>query len=200
MRRVALLIVLGSCGARVDPDLGKVCRPAEASNPCDVDDLYVLDAKTGQKACGLSAAPEGKECRPSTGPCDPAEQCDGKSEQCPVDSLFNSLVICSTGTRCKSATRCSGMSAACPTTGNYAPGTPCRDAASVCDAPDVCDSNGSCPDLVADAGTACRAFCSGPSACGGTQYRCCTDVVGTCNASGSCQAASCICQCRTSPC
>ena len=89
------------------------------SGYCDIDGQCIADGEahpeSGCSLCdaaanpnGWSPRPQGIECRPAAGPCDPAELCDGLNHHCPID------VFASDGTACGENDQCvSGLCADC---------------------------------------------------------------------------------------
>jgi hypothetical protein len=142
-------------------------------NPCTVD---TCDAQAG---CGHTAAAADVLCRPATGVCDAAENCDGVTTECPADAHRPDDSACEDDTQtcttdvCKDGI-CTHPAAPCADDGNpctvescvepggctSAPGNAgaeCRAAASDCDAAERCDGvNAVCPaDVPAADGAAC---------------------------------------------
>jgi len=118
-------------------------------------------------------------CRPSVGPCDPAEVCAGSigSTTCPVDMFTASGALCGVPAsgRCDLADVCNGTSPACPAVFQPA-GTVCAPSSGdICDAPDFCTgASGEClPTFLA--GVECRASsggCDPAEVCGGGSATC----------------------------
>ncbi|MCK5804521.1 MAG: hypothetical protein KAI66_16910, partial [Lentisphaeria bacterium] len=89
-------------------------------------------------------------CRSSTGPCDPEENCDGSSADCPSDQLDDGSLECrpSQGD-CDPAEFCDGSSAGCPGDTRAEFGDACRPSAGDCDLAENCNGvNAGCPDDV----------------------------------------------------
>src|SRR5690606_35160615 len=137
----------------------------------------------------------GTTCRPSAGPCDVAETCDGATTTCPPDG-FDSTTICRPAAGpCDAADACDGSGAACPADAPAPAGTPCG-------VDRVCDATGACTDCVDGApcatGRGCetgRIDCSGgPPACvpAGPQPAgfVCRPSAGTCDPEETCDGAS----------
>ncbi|MFO0756201.1 MAG: DNRLRE domain-containing protein [Byssovorax sp.] len=135
-----------------------VCDP-HASDGLSCNDDH---ACTGNDACqggACAGAPlVGPVCRASTGPCDPAEACDGIALDCPADALSPAGALCrAPAGACDAAETCTGASAACPADVLSPAGTTCRAAANECDVAESCTgASSACPgDGVKAAGTAC---------------------------------------------
>ncbi|HVY48846.1 MAG TPA: hypothetical protein VHB21_23315 [Minicystis sp.] len=113
-----------------------VCCDTPCGGGSSTDCLSCLGAMTGgaDGTCGTVTAAAGFACRPSVGPCDPAETCDGSSSACPADAHEDQGTTCpDDGNACTSD--------ACDENGtcqhpSLADGTPCGDG-------EVCGS-GSC--------------------------------------------------------
>lgn len=94
-----------------------------------IDALAPSDAAAPADAwspCG--DRPAGFVCRPSTGPCDPEEQCTGTSTACPRNALAPAGTVCrdrARGHPCDAVETCTGRSALCPDDANEADGTRC---------------------------------------------------------------------------
>lgn len=106
-------------------------------------------------------AAAGTVCRPSGGPCDVAEVCDGTTFECPAPALAPTTKVCREAAGlCDVAETCDGASRACPANQIKPIGTVCREAAvnDLCDAVETCDGRSyDCPeDGVKTEGTACR--------------------------------------------
>ncbi len=98
--------------ARFAEETGQACAgPGTCPSGFCVDGVC-CDAACGDSAddCQVCAAGSGAvadgtctnlgvdvSCRPGTGPCDPTEQCSGKSGTCPVDALANDGTACDGG-------------------------------------------------------------------------------------------------------
>jgi hypothetical protein len=83
-------------------------------------------------------------CRPSAGPCDPAEVCTGASALCPGDALTPSTTMCRPGaSACDPIERCTGANPSCPADAFAAAGTSCG-AGRVC-AGAACCATGATP-------------------------------------------------------
>jgi hypothetical protein len=108
---------------------GSLCAGGEmcCSGVCALDCATVSCA-------GRSA---GTECRASSGPCDPAEVCDGTSPTCPDDVLHGDTHVCRPASgACDVAEVCSTGTASCPADGFAATGTACPSGS--------CDGLGGC--------------------------------------------------------
>ncbi|HEX7478644.1 MAG TPA: hypothetical protein VF331_12610 [Polyangiales bacterium] len=133
------------------------------------------------------ALPSTTVCRPSAGPCDVAEKCDGTQTQCPANSFAAATEICHPATGiCDAAETCDGVSAACPADA-LAPDTQqCRPAGGLCDPADFCTGNSDgCPaNQLSPATTVCRpavGTCDIAEKCTGTSANCPTDQFTACS-------------------
>lgn len=135
-------------------------------------------ARTGlpNGTCGL--VPSGRACRPSTGPCDPAEVCNGFSTACPGNVLQPMGIVCrSPAGPCDAPEVCTGGMGACPADVMRPSGTECQPASGPCDEIDVCDGVAPfCRQRYKPAGTVCNAqvvgACDAPDVCTGTGTSC----------------------------
>jgi hypothetical protein len=147
------------------------------------------------------------ECRPSTGPCDPAENCTGSGVNCPADALSPSGTVCraSAGT-CDVAETCDGSTAGCPADGFAPSSTTCRPSVGTCDVAENCTGSGAaCPaDGFEPTGTSCRAaagVCDVAEVCTGLSGTCPADLTlpngtpcddtNTCTSPDTCQGGIC---------
>lgn len=181
------------------------CAGHQCAAGCLVDGQCSEDGR-----CLGTLLPTGTECRPSSGDCDPAETCDGKSAACPTDALAAS------GTRCRGlqgacdvAEVCDGVTSHCPADGFAASTTPCRPDIGPCDAAEYC--SGAAPDCPADAfrdaSVVCRpttAVCDAAETCSGTSAQCppddvagtdvvCRDAAGPCDLVENCDGVAAAC-------
>jgi hypothetical protein len=100
-------------------------------------------------------------CRPSTGACDPAEQCDGASDDCPAD------VQSPDGTTCEDAD-------ACTSSGTCAQGQCRANGPASCDDADACTTD-TCEAMVGCTHTPLQGFAALTCRCeGGLAARSCT--------------------------
>ncbi|MBK7863501.1 MAG: hypothetical protein IPJ65_33845 [Archangiaceae bacterium] len=150
-----------------------VCCSTGCAGACDVCNL------PGSLGTCLPA-PATVTCRPSAGPCDIAEKCNGTLTTCPSDVLLDTTVVCRGDAGvCDVAEVCSGTSVSCPTDNVLAPTVTCRPVAGVCDLPESC--NGVDPTCPADsyaAGMRCRdagSACDQEESCNGAQAACPND-------------------------
>jgi len=181
------------------------CRPGL---PCDMPDpceLAQTSCDGGTLHCvGLGTpAPAGTPCRPSAGPCDVEETCDGGSLTCPADQLLTRDAACRDRTApCDVAELCDGMGPGCPPDEVAAAGVTCRASAGTCDVAEVCTGAGSaCPSDAVAIDALCRASagdCDVAETCTGS-VDCPADVLapagmlcatmstmGTCDGAGMC--------------
>ena len=155
----------GSCGdGLVNAAAGEVCDPGRdtcCATTCDA--LASVDTT----------------CRPSLGPCDPAEACTGESPACPPDELAPATTVChlSAGP-CDPAETCTGASPICPPD-EFAPATTvCHPGAGICDPAELCDgASPTCPaDAILPDGRPCGDCASGQ--CDACMAGACTDLCG----------------------
>ena len=204
------------------PDAGAADADVDAGAPCDEGAACPLPdpcavgrvrCDGGTPTCEAEPAEAGTPCRPSAGPCDAEETCDGIASACPADTFVAAGTTCraAAGT-CDAAEVCDGESAACPDDARRPTGTACRPAASACDAEETCDGVGvDCPaDEAQAAGTTCRAAageCDSVERCDGVRFTCPDDAfvaAGTtcsggrvCDGSGACLDLGCGDPCTT---
>ncbi len=106
------------------------CRRDEAGH-CQECNFGPTDVRSGF----CQAAPTTYLCRVSTGPCDPAEYCDGELEACPADELHTASAVCrASAGACDPPELCTGFSAECPVDVRIDPGS--------CDDGDACTADG----------------------------------------------------------
>lgn len=145
-----------ACGGSNDSDC-QVCSTAKGA------------AVNG--TCGAAPAAANIVCRPTAGPCDTAEKCDGASMACPANTFKPNTTVCRAAAGvCDVQEMCPGDGAACPPDGRKAAGAMCKAAGSnaTCDPADFCDGfRTSCPATFAPYGTT-GAMCSAPLQCNGT--------------------------------
>jgi hypothetical protein len=132
----------------------------------------------------------GTLCRPSAGPCDPEELCEGAAA-CPVNQFFGAETMCrpaAPGQLCDVADVCNSRGAACPQTFKRA-GDECRAARGACDAAEECSGkSGQCPDdQHAPVGTTCDdgKVCTDGDRCG-PSGACIGKVICSCTADAMC--------------
>lgn len=144
----------------------------------------------GCGACNLSghvgtcwSVAAGPTCRPTSGPCDVAETCNGTSPSCPADSFMPSTTVCRASTgACDAAESCTGASAGCPADVFLPATTTCRAVAGTCDAEEKCTgTSAACPaDAVLPATTVCRlaaSQCDLAETCDGSSAACPVDLI-----------------------
>ena len=137
---------------------GVCCATAcGGGNSTDCQACSVAAGGSIDGTCGPIGA--GQTCRPSSGPCDPAEKCDGVALACPADTLAPATLVCRPAIDfCDQDTKCTGTAATCPLAHTPQPaGTVCRPSARECDQAETCDgANVSCPlDSAAADGAPC---------------------------------------------
>jgi hypothetical protein len=145
-----------------------VCRAANASAGCDVDDS--CDGVSPH--CGVDVvAVRGTLCRASRGACDTNALCSGASKQCPSSdaTLRNASVVCRAAAGpCDVEERCAG-DVGCPRDAFRNASIVCRAPQSQCDKPERCSgATASCADdRFQDAGFLCNDNdpCTTPDAC-----------------------------------
>ncbi len=148
---------------------------------CDGSCFAGTDCALARPCAGQSA---GTACRPSAGPCDVAETCDGTGDTCPPDALAGVGVECrGAAGPCDVAETCDGSSAACPSDALASNTTVCRSAASTCDLAERC--TGSSADCPADV------FKVDDTPCGGCRTGSCAG--GTCIGGGCPSGTTCVC-------
>ena len=135
----------------------------------------------------------GTSCRQSTGPCDPVENCDGLSENCPPDLFAPNGNTCDDGLFCTTADACTdGVCAGLSTCDDGLSCTldSCDEGANLCtNAPDiaVCDDSNACTVDTCDTVTGCdndgtgvTIDCDDGDPCS-TADACQGDAAGTCS-------------------
>lgn len=123
-----LLVDAGGCG-------DGVLQPGEAC-----DDGNLRDGDCCSAHCAIE--PAGVTCRPTAGPCDRAEACDGVNGACPPDGRLPSGTECRAAIDvCDRAESCDGVGASCPADAFLGSDTICRPAISECDQPDRCSGS-----------------------------------------------------------
>jgi len=145
------------------------------------------DCQACSKASGASAdgtctvLPLASPCRPSAGPCDAAETCDGTLATCPADTLSAAGTVCRASLgNCDAPETCSGSAATCPADKFLPIGTVCRAAVDGCDLAEACDgASAKCPtDTFMPSAKVCRAAagdCDKAENCTGTSGLCPAD-------------------------
>ncbi|HQL56945.1 MAG: kelch repeat-containing protein [Myxococcota bacterium] len=124
---------------------------ANGSVPSDFS-CYVCDSERNKTGWSLQLV--GTLCRPSAGPCDVAEFCDGATGSCPTDLKSTALCRAASGD-CDIAEYCDGSSNDCPKDAYHPVTWPCGNAESAC-ITDQCDGYGNCTLLgLAPAFTVC---------------------------------------------
>jgi hypothetical protein len=114
-------------GADAATDAGRDAGPADAGRDAGATDAG-RDAGAADSGLGVivncDVALPGTVCRPSRGPCDPAEVCEARG--CPRDTLASAGTICRDPRGpCDVAESCDGLSAACPRDALAPDGTRC---------------------------------------------------------------------------
>ena len=187
---------------------------ARAILPCDDTTVCPDDPPCGVGAClngicGIVGGNVGTVCRGSTGPCDPAERCNG-GKTCPGDARSPNGTVCRPAVgNCDRPEVCDGVNAGCPADALFAAGTVCNPAQGVCDVAEACDGvHPTCPVNAFEPATKlCRAsagpcdvaeFCSGTSAaCPADQFlgasTVCRASAGACDAAETCDGAHAAC-------
>ena len=165
---------------------------SSGSPPCPIGGC-INGCDEGTDSC--VPEPNTTECRPSAGPCDVPERCDGTSLTCPTDRFQPATEVCRPAAGpCDMAETCTGSSAACPTD-SFQPATEvCRPAAGPCDVAETCTgSSAGCPtDSFQPATEVCRPAagpCDVAETCMGSSASCPADDGApdnsTCSDSGS---------------
>ncbi len=143
------------------------------SNPCAIGRMVCSPSPVCVDA---TPRPPGTVCRPSVGPCDVAETCEGTS--CPGNGFVGAGTVCRpVDGSCDVEDACTGASADCSMDAVRSSGTTCRAATGICDASESCDgSTPACPaDGFAPTTVECRApitVCALPAMCPGTSATC----------------------------
>lgn len=160
------------CWLRIDPGVcgdgvvnaaaGEVCEPGRDSCCAATCDALM---------------PAGSECRPSAGPCDPAEHCTGSAATCPPDERAAAATECRPGNgTCDPAEVCDGVNPACPGDATLPDGSACGACTStVCDTCMAGRCSDTCGDGTVDTGAgeqcepgddaACPGHCDGACRC-----------------------------------
>ncbi|RME38168.1 MAG: hypothetical protein D6788_07990, partial [Planctomycetota bacterium] len=166
------------------------------TSSCDDGLACTTDTVVGG-LCQHTIVAAGTVCRASTGPCDPAEVCDGVSGACPTDALSPAGTVCrASAGACDPAEVCDGVSAGCPADSLEPAGTVCRASTGLCDPQEVCDgATPTCPaDTLQPAGTVCRAStgpCDPAEVCDGVSGACPADAL---------EPAGTVCRASAGPC
>lgn len=170
------------------------CRRDEAFH-CETCNFGLGDPRNG--TCG--PAPTTQLCRLGRGACDPMDQCDGVSRECPPNALSPAGSVCRASRgECDPEEVCSGSSVDCPADAIDPFGEVCRASRGECDPEERCDGGTACPsDAVLSDGTVCddglsctaASFCAAGS-CAGTAPEECDDG-DPCTADGCDDAAGC---------
>ncbi|MDO8630862.1 MAG: hypothetical protein Q7R41_10245, partial [Phycisphaerales bacterium] len=135
--------------------------PSPAGSPCgDPRDSACDNPDTcdGTGTCRANLEPAGTVCRPTEGPCDIEETCDGKSPDCPPDLFEPDTTECRpTQGECDVAELCGGAGPDCPPDELAPARSACGDPTdSDCDNPDTCDGLGTCAQNLKPSFTVCR--------------------------------------------
>jgi len=182
---------------QTDNDNGRPC-----SSPAECDSGFCVDGVCCDEACGNSTddcfgcsqaagatqdgtcetLPADHVCRPAAGLCDYPETCDGLSDQCPADLLYQANHECRRPAgACDLTEYCTGESTACPADARQPADYPCRPARSPCDLAETCDGvEVDCPaDQFVTTHLECRTAagpCDQPEYCDGESAWCPADV------------------------
>lgn len=106
------------CGGTAGCGNNKCCDPTT----CKFKTGAVCDDSNEDCCSGCQLASNGTVCRASTGTCDPAETCSGKSALCPVDITAPDGRSCGSGLQCASG-QCTSRDVQCKTLmGSYTQG------------------------------------------------------------------------------
>ncbi len=194
----------GTCAAlsaAVAPTIS--CR-APVGGLCDAEDFCIA----GDPVCPDDRQPSGFACRPSLGPCDQTEVCDGVSATCPGDAVTAAGIVCRSDMGpCDIEEVCDGVSGTCPADVVEPADTPCRAAVGDCDVADVCDGRlPECVDSFREAGFVCdpsvTGVCDAPDVCTGSTGNCprvflagveCRASTASCDAPEFCSGAEATC-------
>jgi hypothetical protein len=124
-----------ACGDCTTCDVqGCIPRPGT----CTDDGNACTDDVCQSGACTHPAGHAGAICRPSAGPCDAIETCDGTTTACPADAKRTDECRAALGA-CDVAERCDGVGDQCPPDAVAPVGTVCRAPADGCDVVERCD-------------------------------------------------------------
>ena len=165
------------CNGRETCDGSGAC--VAGTPPCPVAGCVAGCDEAGDRCVPASNA---TECRASSGPCDPAERCDGTSLTCPADALRPTGYECRAAAGpCDVAETCSGTSPACPPDSFRPASYECRAAAGPCDVADTCSGTSSaCPaDRFQPPSYVCRIAmrpCDAEETCTGSSATCPPDA------------------------
>jgi hypothetical protein len=109
----------------------------------DADCAACTTCNAGTHLCDPKA--NNTVCRVSTGPCDAAEACNGKSALCPADVVSAAGTVCRVAAgACDTPETCNGVSGACPADVFAAAGTACLDDGDVCTSDTCSGADGLC--------------------------------------------------------
>jgi hypothetical protein len=122
------------------------------------------DCETGQCCTGMCTFDVGTVCRPSSGPCDPAESCDGTNAACPANVVITTCIhsdgCCPTGCNAVNDNDCPSICGngivepgedcetgqCCTGTCTFDVGTVCRPSSGPCDPAESCNgTSAACP-------------------------------------------------------
>ena len=188
-----------SCQADADCDDTLFCNGTEtcSSNACVAGGG---DPCLGGDVCGnvcdeagdTCILPSGVPCRPSAGPCDVAETCDGVSPSCPGNGFASPTTLCRAAVdECDANDFCPGGGSACAADAKKAGGTACTTDGNPCTL-DQCDgSSDACQHPAGNAGAVCRTangVCDVAETCDGASTSCPAD--GFAPATTLCRAAA----------
>jgi len=170
------------------------CERASTCGELEMCCSGVCSTDCGMVTC--AGRPAGEVCRPSAGPCDVEERCDG-GPMCPADALAPASTTCrAAASDCDLAERCTSGTAACPTDAFQDDGTPCSGGS--CDGLGTCSS--SCvPGAPCSTGNPCeigRRVCPGGACMGagpGPAGVACRAAAGPCDTEETCNGSSTTC-------
>ena len=198
-----------ACNGAEVCDTQGVCRPGTPPN-CDDGNVCTTDSCNNASGCVHAPAPSTTLCRPSAGPCDVAENCDGLTTACPADQLAPATMVCRPAAGvCDIAEMCSGFSAACPADQLEPSSFVCRPSAGTCDVAEHCTGSAvNCPaDGFAPATMVCRpsaGACDVAENCTGSSASCpadgfapsttvCRPSAGACDIAENCSGTAAAC-------
>jgi len=204
---------VGSAESSRKPYLSVCYQPSMCTGKADGQVCHDAYACIANGACqagvcvGRQPAAAGIVCRPSVGPCDVAERCDGTSTHCPAAAIALAGPVCRpTQGPCDIAEACDGASFECPFNVLESDATVCRKSEGACDVPEHCTGNSPhCPsDRFLPASTTCREAkgkCDIAEHCTGSAAVCPEDAKqpeghrcharsGVCDTDGACDGTS----------
>lgn len=134
---------------------GVCCNEACGGNTPDCRTCRQSEGAPSDGVCGTTF--NNIVCRPSAGPCDAEEVCNGVATTCPADQKYKDTLCRIAAGPCDMEEFCDGTSVQCPADTKMASGTLCRPQADLCDKADTCNGTSiDCPDERLALGAVCR--------------------------------------------